>query len=130
MRESAFWGLIKAAMHRVCPVGMHFSRIENISGSGVPDVNMCKDGREMWIELKIARGNQVLFQPSQLAWITQHVACGGNVFVLVRKNNEMRLYLGADAVHLAKKLDVAPVFVTQKPFRWRELIDLLVELSK
>ena len=130
MKESDFWRLVRVSLQNVCSTDVHLTRIENIGGGGVSDVNMCLHGSELWIELKMARGNQVQFQPSQLAWISRHIACGGRVFVLVRKKNEMRLYLGEDAINLSRNLEVAPIFSTTKPFNWRGLVDTLVGMAK
>lgn len=44
--EQKFWQLIKDH------VPGHVIRVESVVGSGVPDVNYCHQGNEMWLELK------------------------------------------------------------------------------
>jgi len=61
-----------------------WQRIENRVGSGAPDVNVCHQGVEMWIELKegrIGRDNcvRVRIRPPQRAWATRRLNAKGNV---------------------------------------------------
>ena len=48
-------------------VGIDIERLEVTSMSGVPDVNVCFNGVETWIELKIITQGQVLLRPFQYA---------------------------------------------------------------
>lgn len=57
--------------------------IESNTGRGIPDVNMCYRGCEVWVELKIFTGGRVLLRPEQHAWgIRRTVTHGGRVFVV------------------------------------------------
>ncbi len=61
----------------------HLQRIETSTGSGVPDLVWCYDGRTIWIETKIelpSRG--VLLRKEQYAWGHRHAAHKGRVIVL------------------------------------------------
>lgn len=69
--------------------GLHPQRIENTAGSGVPDINCCLGGREIWIECKI---NQPLLRPFQWAWINRRVNVGGKVFVIVERETCFLIY--------------------------------------
>ena len=73
---------------------IHLQRIETgLTGSGVPDVNGCAKGKEFWVELKeIHSGNQLTLRPMQISWIAKRAMHGGQVFVLARKNNEIKLF--------------------------------------
>jgi hypothetical protein len=62
---------------------------------GVPDLNGCWEGREVWVEMKQTRGWAVKFQPMQPGLITRRVAHGGHVFIAVRHQS-----IGADALHI------------------------------
>ena len=73
---------------------IHLQRIETgLTGSGVPDVNGCTKGKEFWVELKeIHSGNQLTLRPMQISWIAKRAMHGGQVFVLARKNDEIKLF--------------------------------------
>ena len=64
-----------------------------MTGAGVPDVNGCGKGKEIWIELKeIHSGNQLTLRPMQISWLAKRASHGGQVFVMARKNDEIKLY--------------------------------------
>tara|TARA_R110002020_G_scaffold285547_1_gene501066 strand:+ start:296 stop:685 length:390 start_codon:yes stop_codon:yes gene_type:complete len=88
-KEKNLWLLLRKNLPQI-----HFQRIETgITGSGVPDVNGCAKGKEFWIELKeIHSGNALTLRPMQIAWLAKRALHGGQVFVMARKNNEIKLY--------------------------------------
>ena len=47
MKESQFWALVKGKLPG------HVERVENALTRGTPDVNMCVEGTEFWLELKV-----------------------------------------------------------------------------
>jgi hypothetical protein len=59
----------------------HNQRIENMTGSGVPDITSCQDGLEVWIETKV-EDPYVLLRPFQWAWMRSRWEKGGRVLVL------------------------------------------------
>ncbi len=73
---------------------MHLQRIETgMTGAGVPDVNGCAKGKEFWVELKeIHSGNKLTLRPMQISWLAKRASHGGQVFVMARKDNEIKLY--------------------------------------
>ena len=99
---------------------VHWQRIENVAGTGVPDVNGCIDHIEFWIETKIAKAGAFNIRPDQVAWHTKRVNKGGRAFVLVREDDTLTLYR-ADGkgswTFLAK---------TQKPFNYQILMDIIL----
>mgnify|MGYP003658998198 FL=1 len=88
-KEKNLWLLLRKNLPQI-----HFQRIETgITGSGVPDVNGCAKGKEFWIELKeIHSGNALTLRPMQISWLAKRALHGGQVFVMARKNNEIKLY--------------------------------------
>ena len=88
-KEKNLWLLIRENLK-----GVHLQRIETgMTGAGVPDVNGCGWGKEFWIELKeIHSGNSLTLRPMQVSWLVKRAQHGGQVFVLVRKNNQMKLF--------------------------------------
>ena len=88
-KEKNLWALVRDNL-----LGFHLQRIETgLTGSGVPDVNGCKKGQEFWIELKeIHSGNSLTLRPMQVSWLAKRAMHGGQVFVLARKNDEIKLF--------------------------------------
>ena len=57
------------------------------------DVNGCAWGKEFWVELKeIHSGNKLTLRPMQVSWLAKRAMHGGQVFVMARKNDEIKLY--------------------------------------
>jgi Holliday junction resolvase len=80
-RDGGIAGLLSARMPHV-----HWQSIETGgTGRGIPDLNACRDGREVWIELKRIDGWRINFRPEQVAWIERRTRVGGRVLVLARK---------------------------------------------
>src|SRR5262245_51910141 len=73
---------------------------------GVPDLNGCKSGTEVWVECKGAAAFKVNISAEQVAWLVQRTRAGGHTFVAVRKHQRWRkvdslyLYAGAQAGQL------------------------------
>ncbi len=88
-KEKNLWLLLRKNLPQI-----HFQRIETgMTGAGVPDVNGCGKGKEFWIELKeIHAGNKLTLRPMQISWLAKRASHGGQVFVMARKNNEIKLY--------------------------------------
>ena len=128
-REKDLWLLLKNNL-----TDIHFQRIETgLTGSGVPDVNGCAKGKEFWIELKeIHRGKSLTLRPMQVAWMAKRSAVGGQVFVLARKQDVIKLY-HIDGLSGAKELQENPKGFYQKslvtlikPYEWGNLYSALL----
>jgi hypothetical protein len=136
VRESYFWVQFKAAM-----VGFaHASRIENTAGNGISDVNLCRDGIEVWVELKMMKGSRLHFRNSQLSWILTRAKFGGRVRVLARNEDVALLYDAQKLLTLnqhraetpqsfsilvPKVDDESLLWRSPKPFKWQELREVL-----
>ena len=128
-KEKDLWLLLKNNL-----TDIHFQRIETgLTGSGVPDVNGCAKGKEFWIELKeIHRGKSLTLRPMQVAWMAKRSAVGGQVFVLARKQDVIKLY-HVDGLSGAKELQENPKGLYQKslvtlikPYEWGNLYSALL----
>ena len=128
-KEKDLWLLLKNNL-----TDIHFQRIETgLTGSGVPDVNGCAKGKEFWIELKeIHRGKSLTLRPMQVAWMAKRSAVGGQVFVLARKQDVIKLY-HVDGLSGAKELQKNPKGFYQKslvtlikPYEWGNLYSALL----
>jgi hypothetical protein len=113
---------------------VHFQRIETMTGAGIPDVNGCAHGRELWLEGKVARycrtqegGDALCFtiRRSQLAWMTKRRQAGGLVwfYVAVPKSLATRIWPLAKHPGAARILAFSPAAV-------RELLEERTGLGK
>jgi Holliday junction resolvase len=89
VKESELWQKLKRGFGD----GVHLTRIENTAGTGVSDVLAVSAGKYIMIELKVAHAHWIEFRPAQIAWIAQHVTCGGDVRV-VAVDDDMIYYCG------------------------------------
>jgi len=75
------------------------TRIENRVAKGMPDVEGCLDGAQLWLELKSAsrpRGGGALnfeVRAAQVAWHTARAVAGGVSYFLIGVGPPRRLYL-------------------------------------
>jgi hypothetical protein len=58
-----------------------YQRIEG-AAQGFPDVNVARNRREAWIELKVYTNNRVLLRKEQYAWGMRRSSANRNVFVI------------------------------------------------
>ena len=80
-----------------------FTRIENISLLGTPDLLVCNNnGHFFTIELKVTKGNKLKFSPHQIAWHYKHP---DNTFIIAealgpRAVNRFQMYRGSRILEL------------------------------
>ena len=80
-----------------------FTRIENISLLGTPDLLVCNNnGHFFTIELKVTKGKKVQFSPHQLSF---HIKHPKNTFILIqalgpRSSNRFQMYRGSRILEL------------------------------
>lgn len=113
--------------------GAHFQSIETWStGQGVPDVNVCIDGIESWIENKKTTASAVDISSQQIAWIERRIRNGGRVFIAVRllahagprkglARDELQVFAGSDVRALALRGLAASVPIFRSiggPAKW------------
>jgi len=102
--EAYFYNQIKSAIGDIC----HLQRIETSTALGVPDLNLCYFGTELWIELKITKhktGDYPLLTPFQYAWGIQRLKHFGNSLVLSKHlpTNTMNLRTFRSIEHKRQK---------------------------
>ena len=76
-------------------LGCHASRIENAVGVGIPDIHLCLNGQDLWIETKICRTQtyKVPLRGSQFGWHVARARSGGTSYILVLHTHNNTLYL-------------------------------------
>ena len=59
-------------------------RIESYTEQGIPDVNACYNGKELWLELKCNTAKNLGLSKYQIVWIMRRVKHGGSVWIVNR----------------------------------------------
>lgn len=79
--EQKLWDMVRDKTKHL-PV--HWQRVETaMTGAGVPDLNMCYKGIEMWVELKVTATTRPEIRPLQCSWhLKRHRAGGRSLFLI------------------------------------------------
>ena len=70
----------QSAIMRMLPG--HAFRVENAVSVGMPDINVCYRGIEIWIEVKSAINGELLLRPYQRAFMELRTRAGGECFIV------------------------------------------------
>ena len=126
-KESLFWKSLKNGINEA-----FWTRIENRSGGGIPDVFGCYKGVPIWIELKQTKYYKVLLSPLQVSWHYSFAKADGTSYIFVKKQGEsllkrsLYLYGGKDSLIIAKKgLKHLPLKQFDYPYDWNAIRDSL-----
>lgn len=117
MKESQFWALVKGKLPG------HVERVENALTRGTPDVNMCVEGTELWLELKVLddKGHCDL-RPEQYLWHRKRQEHGGRVFVLARNESVLKV------LQVQRDMALYEIWTCSKPFDWENMNGLLMNV--
>lgn len=77
--ESEVYSCVRRALSGTMVPYIHFGRIENTVGVGIPDLFLTAAGRTAWIELKF---NRRVLRPEQYVWIRDQIRAGGCVLLI------------------------------------------------
>jgi len=87
--------------------GDRLERIENLAGSGTPDVNFCSNGTECWVEMKSPQepkretsqlfGGRHKLSQAQMNWFLRQRNAKGKAYVLIITDKRMLLIDGQHA---------------------------------
>lgn len=91
MKESDFWAdKVKPRLPETCTY-----RLENGVARGMPDVNVSWSGRELWLELKVFKGNRIEVRFSQFKWLRNRIKHGlENTFIVALHKEEIWTWHG------------------------------------
>lgn len=87
MRESS---LSRTLVKYLRDVGCHAQRVEDRLASGIPDINLCLNGKDIWIETKVVRHmkddmvTRTGLSSQQIIWATLRKRAGGKVFLVFK----------------------------------------------
>ena len=91
--EAKLWKLVKENLSDI-----HWTRIENRVGQGIPDCYGIKDGISIWVELKVIYNNKIKLSPFQKSWHFTHSLKGGRSFILATTLPHRLLYIFGGSV--------------------------------
>ena len=112
MLEKNFWKRLRATL----PSGAFCCRIEaGYSTPGTPDVWVCMNGVQAWVELKVAHGNRLLLTPQQVIWHRACAKAGGRSWIVAGAKDHIYLWPGAK-VEDARDWGVAGGVVVDNPW--------------
>ena len=114
--ETKFWHELKRNTNKII-----WTRLENKALFGTPDLlGYANSGNFFTVELKVAKGNRIIFSPHQISFHMKHNL---NTFILVHcplDKGKVRLYPGSGVLELVRLgLQLEPLregweLVTQK----------------
>lgn len=112
---------------------VHWQRIENSVGTGVPDINFCLDSMEHWVECKWtpsvsgARFSHPL-NTAQCAWLLKRVHAQGSAWILARRVDTFKLWHGSWAREVKKDGWNAEghTLMLDPPWNWRIFVNTLL----
>lgn len=68
-----------------CGFGCHWQSVESsATGQGIPDLNGCHAGVDVWLEIKYTehlKTKNIGLKPQQIAWIYKRAKAGGNIWI-------------------------------------------------
>lgn len=107
------------------PSDCHVQRIETVTSSGVPDLNLCWRGKEVWAELKVLPHDNVLLRKEQYAWGIRRSKAGGNVIVLnlIEERDVLEVYrfdyiqVEPYSIKYVRIIHTPPVLVSKRNYR-------------
>ena len=86
--ESKFWKQVKENLSEI-----HWTRLENRIGQGIPDCYGISAGISVWLELKVIRSNKIVLSPFQKSWNYNHSLQGGRNFIVATTFPQSLLYI-------------------------------------
>ena len=105
MKESEIWRHINLIQKK--QKTWHFVRIESSTINGIPDVNGCVNGVDVWYELKANKVNNYGLSKYQINWHIKRQRVGGRVFILhlprAKGHLEILRVTGSGAVELVTR---------------------------
>ena len=86
--ETKLWKLVKENLSDI-----HWTRIENRVGQGIPDCYGIKNGISVWVELKVIHSKKIKLSPFQKSWHFTHSLKGGRSFIIATTLPYRLLYI-------------------------------------
>ena len=125
--ESKFWKQVKENL-----TDIHWTRLENRIGQGIPDCYGIFEGISIWVELKVIRSNKIVLSPFQKSWNYNHSLQGGRNFIIATTFPQSLLYIfsGIVAPSIGSIADLPPhhwtVNMDREPRPWQQVSKILL----
>ena len=107
----------------------HFTRIESHTELGIPDVNACHNGQEVWLELKANTRKDLGLSKYQIVWMKKRIKHGGNVWIANRPllDKALRFYdpRTIDPGSLTSVHEQPALVLGQRSIDWDLVMELL-----
>jgi len=91
---------VRTLMRNLRESGWDAQRIEDKYSTGIPDINACKRGEEVWLEAKVFRWparktslTRMAIRDDQLQWARRRTKAGGQVFLVAKELRTKQVYL-------------------------------------
>lgn len=73
----------------------HINLIESeATTTGIPDINACKGGKEIWVELKDGYLSKNSIKPGQFVWHIKRNQAGGTTWIAQKYDEIIKVYNG------------------------------------
>ena len=84
---------------------VHWTRIENRHGGGIPDLYGIYGGQAIWLELKCIKQNSINISPLQISWNYNNFRHGGKNYYIVQdtRSKVIKLYDGDKGREIKEK---------------------------
>lgn len=115
--------------------------LESNTTLGIPDINICYQGTELWFELKVLRGDNIYLEKFQPQFHLSRNRVGGHCYILAGNTEEVVIAKISEPSDIWKGEDVGKfikfnvndlplVIQYTKPFNWREMFMKFMETIK
>ena len=127
--ESKLWKIVKENLSDI-----HWTRIENRVGQGIPDCYGIKDGISIWVELKVIHSKKIKLSPFQKSWNYNHSLQGGRNFIIATTLPYTLLYIFSGLVapsidsiaHCPRPFWVVDISTGTEPCSWKQVEEILL----
>lgn len=124
--------------------GLHLITIESSTSNGIPDTNFCYQGHDVWMELKLLRGNNIYLEKFQAQFHVTRNMKGGKSIIFAADRTRIKVLRLHNPVSLQKAKEMAKfrVFDTtdsslislvvqwDRPFKWKLMFEEFMERIK
>ena len=129
-KETKFWNVIKKNTGHL----VHWTRIESWAGQGIPDLHGIRQGRTVFVELKVTESDRINLSPFQIAWNYKHVLHGGRSFIMLQHLKGRSLYIfpcfllhSASSITLKSTPHYRVEWPLASPAAWASVVDHLLD---
>ena len=108
--------------------GLDIIRIESSASNGIPDLNFCHEGFDVWMELKILHGDRIYLERFQSQFHVRRNRAGGKSIIFAADPKRIKVLRLSDPLALSKAIDKGKfrVYDTSDP----TLLELVIQWDR